>query len=71
MAKKRSTKSAAEPMFDSKPEVNLFRITQMIIGGVALLMAIFLLLAYQNLTPTVGLAFLFGIYALMAAMRGK
>jgi len=71
MAKKRIVKTTTEPqLFEKQSGVNLFRATQIIIGATSLLMGIFLLLAYGYLTPVVGLAMLFGIFALMTAMRG-
>lgn len=68
MAKKKA-KKAEQPLFEGKSEVDLFKITQIIIGAISLLMGIFLLMAYQYLTPVVGLSFLFGIFAMMTGMR--
>ena len=75
MAKKRrSTKKKAVAVTPATKccceDVNLFRITQIIIGGIAILMGIFLLSAKGYLDPATGLAFLFGIFAMMTGMRG-
>ena len=55
--------------FKKNPEVNVLRVVQMIIGAVSLVLGIAILSVYEYLLPVVGLTFLFGIFAIVTAMK--
>jgi hypothetical protein len=52
-------------------KINLFRTTQIIIGATAILLGVLLLMTTEQLSSDVGIAFLFGIFAMMTGMRNQ